>query len=96
MADSGAERQRRSYRHRRGDHSLCREAASCRRLRLAVSGDEPAGLVAAVAAELADADELVRALGLRLADIADDGRGPAQVQALRALGELVTAHRGPA
>jgi hypothetical protein len=94
VADSGALRVRRARLHARGEHELCRESSSCRRpLRVAVAGDPPGGLVGAVAAELAEADPVVRELGLRLADIAAEGRGPAQVNALRALGELLAEQR---
>jgi hypothetical protein len=52
------------------------------------------GLLAAVEAEFAGDDELVRALALRLATVAAEGHGVAAVTALRALGELVAAQRG--
>jgi hypothetical protein len=42
--------------------------------------------------EFPEDDALSRALALRLVELSD-GRGPAAVQALRALGELVAAQR---
>jgi hypothetical protein len=88
VADSEALRQRRSRRHRDGDHSLCRHGE--------VTPIRPAGsvgdLASAVRAEFSDDDELSRALALRLVDLAA-GHGVAAVQALRALGELVSYQR---
>lgn len=87
MADSEALRQRRVCRHRDGDRSLCRHGVTP--LREAGSiGD----LAAAVRAEFPDDDQLSRALALRLVDLAA-GHGVAAVQALRALGELVSYQR---
>lgn len=88
MADSEALRQRRARRHRDGDHSLCRHED--------VTPIRPAGsaedLAAAVRAEFPDTDPLSRALALRLVELAA-GHGVAAVQAMRALGELVSYQR---
>jgi hypothetical protein len=101
MADSDAQRAKRYRQHQQGDHSECK-AGRCKVLTVvpdgatvpAVSGDV-AELVAAVEEEFPPTDRLSRALALRLAGLSD-GRGPAAVQALRALGELVSAQRdGP-
>jgi hypothetical protein len=48
--------------------------------------------MAAVEQEFPTSDELSRALAARLVELSD-GRGPAAVQALRALGELVAYQR---
>ena len=53
---------------------------------------ETAELETAVRAELGEDDPLVLALALRLVRLAS-GSGPAAVQAVRALGELLAAHR---
>jgi hypothetical protein len=52
-------------------------------------------LLAALDAELDPGDQMVRALAFRLASLSA-GQGPAAVSALKALGELVAAQRGPA
>ena len=57
--------------------------------------DDVSGLAEAVDAEFLEADPLVRALALRLARMASEGHGVAAVAALRALGELSAAQRGP-
>lgn len=91
MADSGALRARRARAHANGDHELCRPGSKCRQ----PAGPAPAnGLTASVMAVLAETDESVQQLGLRLAAIATDGRGTAaQVAAIRALGELLAAQQ---
>jgi hypothetical protein len=78
-------------RHRRhvdGDHSMCRhgEVTDIHR-----EGGADA-LAAAVRAEFPEDDALSRALALRLVEVAQ-GQGVAAVQALRALGELVSYQR---
>jgi len=93
MADSDAVRARRKRLHASGDHSQCRPGCD-RRLRVASVDDTP-GLVAAVQGEFGESDPLVRALALKLAQAATESHGTAGVQALRALGELVAAQRGP-
>jgi hypothetical protein len=91
MADSVALRSRRKRRHAAGDHSECRPGCE-RRLRVATV-DDVSGLRASVAVEFGADDEVVRALALRLATIAEQGHGVAAVTALRALGELIAAQR---
>jgi hypothetical protein len=91
MPDSGALRARRARAHAAGDHALCRPSCGGS-LRVARPADAPA-LLAAVEAEFAGEDALVRALAVRLATVAAEGHGVAAVSALRALGELVAAQR---
>lgn len=92
MADSDALRGRRSYRHRNGDHSLCR-LDRCPD----APGDRPAApvpeLVSATAVAFADAEPMVRALAVRLAELALSGTAAAAVSAARALGELMSAQQ---
>src|SRR5262245_30488638 len=95
MADSDALRARRYRLHRQNDHSLCRPA--CGRLQVGPEGAsslplETAELETAVRDELGEDDPLVLALALRLTQLAA-GSGPAAVQAVRALGELLAQHR---
>jgi hypothetical protein len=92
MADSDAVRARRKRAHAAGDHSLCRPGCE-RRLRVATE-DDVSVFRAAVEAEFAEGDEMVRSLAIRLATIAAEGHGVPAVTALRALGELVAAQRG--
>jgi hypothetical protein len=96
MADSEAVRQRRARAHRDGNHDLC-VVGRCRELGPSAAqqatAEATARLSAAVAEEFPDSDPLSRALALRLVELSA-GRGPAAVQALRALGELVAAQRG--
>jgi hypothetical protein len=95
-ADSEALRARRYRSHRAGDHSLCRPDR-CRAegppAPPPAAGDV-GDLAAAVDAEFPSSDPLSRALARRLAALSS-GHGPAAVQALRALGELVAAQRAP-
>jgi hypothetical protein len=98
MADSEALRARRYRAHQAGIHELC-IPGHCKELeRLGhPSGQQPADeatalLAAAVAEEFPSSDPTLRALDLRLVELSE-GRGPAAVQALRALGELVAAQR---
>jgi len=63
-------------------------------VRMPVISGEVDGLRAAVEAEFPPGDELSRQIALRLVDLAGGG-GPASVQAVRALGELVAAQRDP-
>jgi hypothetical protein len=93
VADSAAVRARRKRLHATGDHSTCRLGCE-RRLRVATV-DDVSGLVEAVEAEFDPADELVRALALRLARVASEGHGMAAVGALKALAELTAAQRSP-
>lgn len=100
MADSDAQRARRYRLHQQGDHSLCRPGR-CRVLTAVPEGaDVPppsadvVELLAAVEEEFPPSDRLSRALAVRLAGLSG-GKGPAAVQALRALGELVAAQRDP-
>ena len=95
MADSDALRARRYRQHRQDDHSLCRGA--CGRLQVVPGGasslpPEVEELERAVRAELGEADPLMLALALRLVRLSA-GSGPAAVQAVRALGELMAQHR---
>jgi hypothetical protein len=79
-------------RHRRhvdGDHSLCRHG-EVTALHPASAGVD--ALAEAVRAEFPETDALSRALALRLVEVAQ-GQGVAAVQALRALGELVSYQR---
>jgi hypothetical protein len=97
MADSDAQRAKRYRQHQQGDHSQCKPGR-CRTLSAVPDGatvpSEPdvAELLEAVQEEFPESDRLSRALALRLAGLSG-GRGPASVQALRALGELVAAQR---
>jgi hypothetical protein len=87
VADTGALRARRSRAHAQGDHGLCRHGPQG-------EDEEIQALVAAVAAEWGDGDDLSRAMALRLARLAS-GRGPAAVSALRGLAEMAAFQRGP-
>jgi hypothetical protein len=101
VADSDAIRAKRYRMHQQGDHSECK-TGRCQVLTVVPDGagaPAPSGdvaeLLAAVEEEFPPSDRLSRALARRLAGLSD-GRGPAAVQALRALGELVAAQRdGP-
>jgi hypothetical protein len=102
VADSDAIRAKRSRLHRQGDHSRCspeRCAALGGRRLSAVPDDATATLPAEVVdllealdGELDAGDRTVRALAFRLARLSAS-TGPAAVQSLRALGELVAAQR---
>jgi hypothetical protein len=95
MADSEALRQRRRRAHRAGDHDLCL-VGRCQELgpsaQQQATAEATARLMAAVQQEFPESDELSRALAARLVELSD-GKGPAAVQALRALGELVSYQR---
>jgi hypothetical protein len=95
MADSDAMRARRSRAHRQGNHDLCL-VGRCKELGPSPAQQQAAQatakLAAAVLEEFPESDALSRALALRLVELSE-GRGPAAVQALRALGELVAAQR---
>jgi hypothetical protein len=103
VADSDAIRARRSRLHRQGDHSRCLPSRcpvlGGRRLSAVPDGaevvlpDEVVELLEALDGELDAGDRTVRALAFRLARLSASS-GPAAVQALRALGELVAAQRG--
>jgi ATP/maltotriose-dependent transcriptional regulator MalT len=97
MADSEALRARRYRAHQAGIHELClpgrcKEAGPTQKQQKAA--EATARLAEAVLAEFPEHDALSRALALRLVELSE-GRGPAAVQALRALGELVAAQRDP-
>jgi hypothetical protein len=87
VADTAALRMKRSRLHAQGDHSICKHGPQG-------EDEEITALVAAVAAEWGDGDDLSRAMALRLARLAS-GRGPAAVSALRGLAELAAFQRGP-
>src|SRR5262245_19970448 len=93
--DSDALRMRRSRAHQAGDHHLC-VVGRCKELGPSrdqqKAAEATAALAAAVLEEFPETDALSRALALRLVDLSA-GRGPAAVQALRALAELVAAQR---
>jgi hypothetical protein len=95
MADSDALRARRSRAHRAGIHELCLPGR-CKELgpdaAQQAAAEATARLAEAVEAEFPADDPLSRALALRLVELSG-GRGPAAVQALRALGELVAYQR---
>jgi hypothetical protein len=95
MADSEALRARRHRAHEAGIHELC-VPGRCKELgpspAQVQAAQATAQLAAAVAEEFPESDALSRALALRLVELSE-GRGPAAVQALRALGELVAAQR---
>jgi hypothetical protein len=97
MADSDALRMRRHRAHAAGIHELCLPGR-CKEK--GPDGAQQAALVAtgrlreAVLEEFPDHDPLSRALALRLVELSG-GRGPAAVQALRALAELVADQRTP-
>jgi hypothetical protein len=94
MADSDALRMRRHRAHQAGIHELC-IPGRCPDAGLEISrpgAEVTALLAAAVAEEFPSSDPTIRALALRLVELSE-GRGPAAVQALRALGELVAAQR---
>jgi hypothetical protein len=86
---------RRSRAHRAGIHELCLPGR-CKELgptaEQQATAEATARLMAAVRAEFPSDDLLSRALAERLVELSD-GRGPAAVQALRALGELVAHQR---
>jgi hypothetical protein len=100
MADSDALRSRRKRLHAQNDHTLCKPG--CGRQRLAVVADgatvpmpeEVVQLERAVRAELGEHDPLLLGLGLRLVRLSA-GSGPAAVNAVKALGELIAAQRSP-
>jgi hypothetical protein len=93
MADSDALRMRRHRAHQAGIHELCRPE-SCKH---AGASEPPSAatdrLLAAVRAEFGTSDPLSLNLAERLVELGN-GNGPAAVQALRALAELVAAQRG--
>jgi hypothetical protein len=95
VADSDALRMRRSRAHAAGNHDLCL-IGRCKELgpsaEQRATDQATAELAAAVVAEFPESDPLSRALALRLVELSG-GRGPAAVQALRALGELVSYQR---
>ena len=98
MADSDALRARRYRAHQAGIHELClpgrcKELGPDQTQRRAA--EATARLAAAVLEEFPEHDALSRALALRLVELSE-GRGPAAVQALRSLGELVAAQRDQA
>jgi hypothetical protein len=98
MADSDALRAARYRKHRDGDHDLCKPG--CGRARLAVVADgatvampaEVVQLEKAVRAELGEHDPLLLALATRLVRLTA-GTGPAAVQAVKSLAELVAVQR---
>lgn len=103
MADSDAVRAKRSRLHRQGDHSSClpgRCAALGGPRRLSAVPDDATATLPAEVVELLEAldgeldagDRTVRSMAFRLARLSATS-GPAAVQALRALGELVAAQR---
>jgi hypothetical protein len=96
MADPAALRMRRSRAHAAGDHDLC-IIGRCKALgpspEQQATDQATAELAAAVLEEFPESDRLSRALALRLATLSG-GKGPAAVQAARALGELVAWQRG--
>ena len=98
MADSDALRMRRSRAHAAGDHDLCL-VGRCKALGPSAEQRETeratAELAAAVVAEFPESDRLSRAMAMRLVALSA-GKGPAAVQALRALGELTAWQRGDA
>jgi hypothetical protein len=95
MADSEALRARRYRAHQAGIHELCLPGR-CKELGATAAQQAAevatAKLMAAVREEFPDTDPLSRALAERLVELSA-GRGPASVQALRALGELVAHQR---
>ena len=95
MADSEALRARRYRAHQAGNHELC-IVGRCKELgpdaAQRAAQEATARLAAAVLEEFPEEDALSRALALRLVELSG-GRGPAAVQALRALGELVAYQR---
>jgi hypothetical protein len=95
VADGDALRSRRYRPHRAGDHSLCKPDRCAQAGTVAAPVDASAKrLHAAPRREFPASDEMSLALAERLADLSA-GKGAAAVQALRALGELVAAQRGP-
>jgi hypothetical protein len=95
VADSEALRARRHRAHQAGNHDLCL-VGRCPELgpdaKQRAAAEATARLVAAVEAEFPADDQMSRELALRLVELSG-GRGPAAVQALRALGELVAYQR---
>jgi hypothetical protein len=87
---------RRSRAHAAGDHDLC-IVGRCKALgpsaEQRATDQATAELAAAVLAEFPESDPLSRAMALRLVMLSA-GKGPAAVQALRALGELTAWQRG--
>jgi hypothetical protein len=100
MADSGAVRARRYRQHQQGVHDLCKPGRGRQRLAVVADGatvpmpEEVVQLEAAVRAELGEHDPLLLGLGLRLVRLSA-GSGPAAVNAVKALGELMAAQRSP-
>jgi hypothetical protein len=96
MADSDALRMRRSRAHASGDHHLC-VIGRCKELEPSAEQRATEVVIAqlreAVLAEFPEDDALSRALALRLVELSA-GKGPAAVEALRALGELTSWQRG--
>jgi hypothetical protein len=86
---------RRSRAHAAGDHDLC-IVGRCKALgpsaEQRATDQVTAKLTEAVLAEFPESDALSRAMALRLVDLSA-GKGPAAVQALRALGELTAWQR---
>lgn len=95
MADSEALRARRYRAHQAGIHELClpgrcKEKGPSEQQQAAEVAT--ARLAEAVAEEFPEHDPLSRALALRLVELSG-GRGPAAVQALRALAEMTAYQR---
>jgi hypothetical protein len=92
MADSEALRARRYRAHQAGIHELC----SPDRCKEAGTPEKPSEatdrLLQAVREEFGTSDPVSLNLAERLVELGN-GKGPAAVQALRALAELVTAQR---
>jgi hypothetical protein len=86
---------RRSRAHAAGDHDLC-IVGRCKALgpspEQRATDEATAKLAEAVLAEFPESDALSRAMALRLVALSA-GKGPAAVQALRALGELTAWQR---
>jgi len=95
VADSEALRARRYRAHQAGIHELCLPGR-CKELgpdqTQQKAAEATARLAAAVLEEFPESDPLSRAMALRMVELSE-GRGPAAVQALRALGELVAYQR---
>jgi hypothetical protein len=87
---------RRSRAHKAGIHELCLPGR-CKELgptsQQQATAEATARLMAAVREEFPSTDPLSRALAERMVELSA-GKGPAAVQALRALGELVASQRG--
>jgi hypothetical protein len=86
---------RRSRAHQAGDHHLCL-VGRCKELgptdKQQKAEEATARLLEAVRTEFGTDDPLSLALAERLVELSG-GRGPASVQALRALGELIAHQR---